>query len=203
MRPFALGGSAYLLVYNLLYLTTRGQFNSPDSLSEIYLVFISLYAGAPEVKRWMTKADPSDPEGWQERLRKGGPLITLWVLLYAAAVTWRIYDPSRPIPPELKEITLQTMLVFFGSFALRQARKRAIRQEGGGVAQNDEELQVRKAVTDLLKQKGQAAPKELAAAVLVPRRSLNRILADMVREGLITRGSAAPTDAYAPYTLTS
>src|SRR5438094_20740 len=101
MRPFALGMTAYLITYHIFYFITRGEFRSPDVVSDVYFFVLATYAGAPELKRWNAR-QADDPEGWHERLRKGGPLITLWFLLWAGAVVWRLKDPTLPMPPELK-----------------------------------------------------------------------------------------------------
>ena len=53
MRPFAFDATAFLLTLDILYLITRGAFHSPDRWSDVYMVILAVYAGAPEVKRWM------------------------------------------------------------------------------------------------------------------------------------------------------
>ena len=198
MRPFALGMTAYLITYHILYLVTRGEFQSPDAVSDVYFFVLATYAGAPELKRWTNRQD-EDPGGWHERIRKGGPLITLWFLVWAGAVIWRIKDPAIPMPPELKTITLQVMGLFFGTYALRLARKRASRSalarlegDAGGLSAADQ-------ICDFLKRNGPATPKAIREEVDLPRRTLARLLSVLVDQGRLERLGASPQDPSATY----
>ncbi len=194
MRPFAFGMTAYLLAYNLLFILTRGNFKAQDPLAEMYLFVLGAYAGAPEIKRLtIAPADP-DPEGWPERLRKGGPFITSWFLLWAVAVTWRIADPTIPMPPELPRITMQVIALFLGTYALRQYRKRV-----GGKARGNASGDERENVLAYLRQNGPSTPKTIREALTLPRRSVTRLLAELLEEGELVRSGSSPSDPAATY----
>lgn len=206
MRPFALGMTAYLLTYHFLYLVTRGAFQSPDVVSDVYFFVLATYAGAPELKRWSAR-QAEDPEGWNEGIRKGGPLITLWFLLWAGAVLWRIKDPTIPMPPELKTITMQVMGLFFGTYALRQVRKRSVRSSRGALmtpgAEPAEAMEGESGPTErvfeYLRRHGAAAPKAIRDALDLPRRTVTRALADLVSQGRAARDGDSPQDPSATY----
>jgi uncharacterized membrane protein len=196
MRPFAIGMTAYLLGYNFIHMLTRGAFKSPDLVSDVYFFVLATYAGAPEVKRWASKV-AEDPEGWNESIRKGGPLIAAWFVLWGGAVLWRIYDPSVPMPAELKTILLQVMGLFFGTYALRQVRKRAVRSgEAREAEPGADDL-----VLDCIRQKGSATPKTLREALGLSRSTVTRVLAAHVEAGRLAREGDSPQDPSALYRL--
>jgi hypothetical protein len=202
MRPFAIGMTAYLVAYNILFMVTRGQLQSQDAVSDVYFFVLATYAGAPEVKRW-TVRQAEDPEGWAERIRKGGPLITLWFLLWAGAVLWRIYDPTVPMPAELKAITLQVMGLFFGTYALRQVRKRSVRgvrMETAGDLSTERPLrETAQRVYDFLLEKKSASPREIREALELPRTTVTRALAELLASQKVTRDSQNPQDPAPQY----
>lgn len=197
MRPFALGMTAYLVGYHILYFVTRGAFQSPDTVSDVYFFVLATYAGAPEIRRW-ARQDPTDPEGLNEQIRKGGPLITLWFLLWAGVVLWRIYDPSMPMPPELKSITLQVMGLFFGTYALRQARRRST---GASRTENPSQPPAENAVFRYLQASGPCSPKAIRETLGLPRRTVTRELSRLLSEGRITRKANSPQDPEAVYSV--
>jgi hypothetical protein len=200
MRPFAFGMTAYLLTYHILYLLTRGSFQSPDVVSDVYFFVLATYAGAPELKRWSAR-QADDPEGWHERIRKGGPLITLWFLLWAGVVLWRIHDSTVPMPPELKTITMQVMGLFFGTYALRQVRKRSVRSVGATLEIDPNAPSVADQICDYIKTHGAATPKAIREAVSLPRRTVTRLLAVLVDQGRLARDGESPQDPSATYRL--
>lgn len=204
MRPFALGATAYLLTLNFLYVATRGTLQMPDRFSELYLVMLGCYGGAPEIKRWMRRQEPIHADGWQERLRKGGPIITLWILLYALCVTWRLADSTRPLPPELKTITMGVIGLFFGTYSLRQFRQRVRRastQAGERDSGAAEDTELRAQITAFLKARGSATAGTLEEFLQIPRRSLNRLLKEMEGEGRVVREGRYRTDPSGLYRL--
>jgi hypothetical protein len=208
MRPFAIGMTAYLATYNLLYMLTRGKFHSPDLLAEMYFVVLAAYSGAPEIKRLAIQPTPTDPEGWEERIRKGGPLITLWFLLWSVAVTWRIYDPTIPMPAELRKITMGVIGLFLGTYALRQYRKRVGRRvvqpssiPGVDLGQEGEFDPFRDKILNFLEEKGPSTPKTIRESLDVPRRTLTRLLTELAEQGEILRENKPPTDPSATYRL--
>jgi uncharacterized membrane protein len=196
MRPFAIGMTAYLLGYNFLHMLTRGAFKSPDLVSDVYFFVLATYAGAPEIKRWANRV-MDDPEGWNERIRKGGPLITAWFLLWGGAVVWRIYDPSIPMPSELKTILLQVMGLFFGTYALRQVRKRTVRAG----EERDAGPDAGERVFEYIRQKGSATPKVLREALGLSRSTVTRVLSSLVEAGRLAREGDSPQDPSALYRL--
>ena len=201
MRPFAFGMTAYLVTYHLLYVVTRGQFQSPDTVSDMYFFVLATYAGAPEVKRWKL-GQSEDPEGWNERLRKGGPLITLWFLLWAGVVLWRLKDPSVPMPPELKSITLQVIGLFFGAYAIRQVRKRSVTGAGSAQAQAEESNEtVQKILQVFASVGGQATPRTVRDATGLPRSTVSRVLSHLVSAGRLERHSTSAQDPNPAYRL--
>ena len=211
MRPLALGWTTYLLACNALYLITQGAFASPDRWSELYVVVLGTYAGGAEVKHWVNGTDHPDPSCWMEKIRKGGPLVMLWNLLLAAAGALRLHDPSWPMPPELKTVTLQVTALFFGTYALRQVRRRAVarsRLKGspGEAAREDAEDSFSAAadpssVAAYLKDHGPSSPATLVEALGISRRSLNRLLRQMTTEGTLRRQGRYATDPNATYQL--
>lgn len=208
MRPFAIGMSAYLACYQFLYVITRGAFHSPDAVSDVYFFVLAAYAGAPEIKRWRQN-DPSDPDDWQERLRKGGPLITLWFMLWAAVVLLRIKDASYPMPAELKTILIQVMTLFFGAYALRQARKRSIGIRSFGKSSATDPMPPTGSLSPSSQQildfmrnhSGSTTPSELREALQMPRSSVSRALSQLAEAGLITRDAANTNDPNPRYRL--
>lgn len=210
MRPLALGWTAYLFGFQALFLITRGGFHSPDSWAEVYTLILGTYAGAPEVKRWVSKVEQGDePDDWLERLRKGGPLIIAWNGLLAAAGALRMFDPSWPMPPELKSITMQVTALFFGTYALRQVRRRKVRESGGGnIPEGDKaddsdarQAEQKQAILEYLRKNGPSKPSDLAQALLMNRRTLGRLIALLVAEKAIERQSQSPTDPAARYAI--
>lgn len=198
MRPFAFAATAYLLMINLLHVITHGQFQLPDRWAEIYTVILGIYAGTPEVKKLVQRSnEPLDGE-WDERLRKGGPIITAWLSLLMAAALLRHWDQTFPMPPELRSICMQVMAVFFGSYALRQYRKAAVsRQEGGGGASAEEARQV----SDFLAKAGPSTPKAISDGTQIPRRTLTRVISEMALDGRLVREGNSPKNPTATYRL--
>lgn len=197
MRPFALGATTYLLTINLLYLVTNGRFQSADRFSDLYFLVLGAYAGAPEIRRWRTGQDPSNPSAWEERIRKGGPIITLWVLLYALAVTWRFVDPARLMPPELKPITMEVIGLFLGTYALRQLRQKASAAKGAAKEAADPPLRAQ--ILSQVTAQGPSTPNALSAALGIPRRTLGRLLKEMVQDGSLVRQARYANDPSALY----
>ena len=207
MRPLAFGWTAYLFGGCLIFLITRGAFHSPDSWAEIYTLILATYAGAPEVKRWVNRTDPStEPNDWQESIRKGGPLVIAWNLLLMIAGVLRMYDPSWPMPPELKSITMQITTLFFGTYAFRQVRRRSVQRtshaENGPDDETSDEAQ-KEAVLNYLRQKGPTTPAGLTQALGLPRRTLARVLARLMAEKAVVRDARYPSDPAATYHLPS
>lgn len=206
MRPFALGCTAFLLGHNTIYLLTNGAYASPDSWSDIYMVFLAAYAGAPELKRWMRDTEPENPDAWPEKIRKGGPIITLWVLLLFAAGLWRIADPTHVMPPELKETTIKVIGVFFGAYALRQYRRTASakavvgRRAAAGTAENVAGSDEEKILAYLEKQP--QTPKAISETLEIPRRTVARLLSHLQNTGRVRRDGDSPNDPSASYKLT-
>lgn len=203
MRLFALTVTTYLWVMNLLYLVTRGGFSSPDHWGDLYAVVLAAYSGAPELKHLFSGTEPALPDSWQEKTRKGAPLIGLWLGLLLAAGAWRIRNPSWPMPPELKSITLQVIGVFFGTYTLRQYRRGKANRRGQRLLENPEgeSLSERDAITNFLRTSGSSSARSISEAIGIPRRSLSRLLADLVKEGAILRTAASPTDPNATFRL--
>lgn len=175
----------------------------PDRFSDFYLLILGAYGGAPEIRRWMRAQEPDPPQGWPERIRKGGPMITLWVLLYMGAVTWRLADPSRPLPPELKTITMGVIGLFFGTYALRQIRQRTRRGKTGEPEASgpEEDVALQAEILAFLKSRGPSSPGTLEQSLTIPRRSLNRLLRGMVGQRQVIREARSPTDRAAVYRL--
>jgi hypothetical protein len=204
MRPLAYGWTAYLFGTNALFLLTRGGFHSPDSWAEIYSLVLATYASAPEVKRWVVKQNlPDEPDDWHERLRKGGPLVVAWNLLLAAAGALRMYDPSWPMPPELKAITMQIMAVFFGTYALRQIRRRSVSGSGARAGVDESDAVESGRVIDVLRQAGPLTPTALSERTGIPRRTLARLLARLTTEKKLIREARYASDPAATYHLPS
>ncbi len=203
MRPFAIGMTAYLVTYCLLYMMTRGSFRSPDAVSDVYFFVLATYAGGPEIKRW-TSGEHEDPEGLPERVRKGGPLVTLWFLLWAGAVLWRLHDPEVPMPPELKTILLQVMGLFFGTYALRQIRKRSVRQ---GLVRSDmaagegPQVDTDSQVVEFLTENGPSTPKTIREGLGLARSTLTRALTDLLQQRRVARDANSPRDPNPVYRL--
>jgi hypothetical protein len=189
MRPFALGATAYLWILNLLEVITRGRLHSPDQWSDVYMLILGTYAGAGEIKRWNT-GEVTDPETWPEQVRKGGPIVTAWILLLFGVGAWRLFDPSRLMPTELKEITMKVIGVFFGVYALRQVRKSRARSavdSSDPVADNADTQRI----LEHLRANGPKTPAAISDALNIPRRSLSRLLKALVESGRLTRDGGA------------
>ena len=212
MRPFALGATAYTFGINLLQLITRGEFQSPDHWGDVYAAVLLAYSGAPEIKRLMSEDPAADPDHWEERVRKGGPIITLWFLLLAAAGFWRMHDHTVPMPPELKSITLKVLAIFFGTYAFRQYRRRvqvhraARRADAEGTGTPGDagftappETEDRQRICAFLKENGPATPKAIAEALGLSRRTVGRLLDALKEEGRLTRQARGPYDRAAVY----
>jgi hypothetical protein len=178
---------------------------SSDRWMDIYLVILGVYGGGAELHHWAKGSEP--PPGWAEHVRRGGPLITLWVILLFAAGAWRLADPARPMPPELKDITLGVIGVFFGTYTLRQLRRSPAgarirsRLAGtlspeGAVTGNSES-----AVIDFLKTHGPSSPASISDALLMPRRTLTRVLAQLVARGTVIKEGASANDPSSQYRL--
>jgi hypothetical protein len=198
MRPFALGATAFLAGLTVLFIATRGRVQSPDHWSDLYLVLLAVYAGAGEVKQWSTPVPGVGESEWTQRLRKGGPLISLWLLITFGVGLWRIIDPSRPMPPELQDITMKVLGLFFGTYALRQYRQRGRRTASSAAAV---EAAVRAQVRQTLTEKGPLSASALAEASGIPRRSLARELKEMVDTKELVREGRSATDPNAVYRL--
>lgn len=201
MRPLAYGWTAYLFGAHVLFLVTQGAFHSPDSWAELYSLVLATYAGAPEVKRWVTRQNPlEESDDWQEKIRKGGPLVVAWNVLLAIAGALRMHDPAWPMPPELKAITMQITAVFFGTYALRQVRKRAVARGSAAFGTDENNALESRQVLDFLKE-GPATPAALAEKTGIPRRTLARVLARLTAEKKIVRDARYPSDPAARYAL--
>jgi hypothetical protein len=203
MRIFALATTTYLWTINLLYFLTRGTFRSPDRWGDLYTVLLASYASAPELKSMLSGTEPERPGSWQERVRKGAPIIGLWLGLLLAAGAWRIYDSSRPMPPELKAITMQVIGVFFGTYALRQYRRSRGRRTAAPAAEDGSEDLAKAQVLDFLQSSGPANPKAISEGTGIPRRTLTRILKDLLAEGELTRKGDSPHDPFALFSRRS
>lgn len=203
MRPFVIGATAYLVTLNFLFVLTRGAYHSPDRWADLYLAILATYAGGTEVRRWINKSEPADPNSWGERLHKGGPLITLWLLLVFGIGLWRIADSTRPMPPELQDITLKVLGIFFGAYALRQYRRRGrsaldSRSAPGENADGpDQEV-----ILSSLRDRGSQNTRALETSTGIPRRSLLRLLKTLTADGRVKRIGESPTDPRATYSLT-
>ncbi len=216
MRPFAFGATAYLFGLNVLQLVTRGGFQSPDQWGDVYAAILLAYSGAPEIKRILTDEPGHAPsDHWEEKIRKGGPLITMWFVLLAAAGLWRMYDPSVPMPQELKSIALKVLGIFFGTYAFRQFRRRVQAKRDLRRAGPDEswspgeepgvnapmESQEKARIVAFLKEKGPAMPKTMAEALKLPRRTVGRLLDALKDEGRVVRQGRNAFDRAAVYAL--
>ncbi len=198
MRPFALAATAYLFTSNLLYVLTQGTFPLPDRWADVYMVILGVYGGAPEIKKLAHRSDEALSGDWDEPIRKGGPLVTLWFLLLAGVGILRHWDTSYPMPPELRAITLQTIGVFFGTYALRQYRK------GRLPANADSALETQKAkVMEFLRLQGPSSPKTISDATQIPRRTLSRLLADLIVTRQVFRDADSPKDPSGTYRVSS
>ncbi len=198
MRPFVLGATAYLVALDVLFMMTQGEFHSPDRWSDIYMLLLAAYAGGAEISH-LVQGTESEEEGWKDQIRKGGPLVTLWLLLLFMAGLWRIADPTTPMPPELKETAMKVVGVFFGTYALRQYR----RSKGGRVLSSiaPEALTLDPdavRLVDYLRRQGPQTPKALADALEMPRRSVARLLKELIRAGSLQR-QGGPFDPSAVY----
>lgn len=198
MRPFALAGTAYLITLNVLFMLTRGEYHSPDRWSDVYMLVLAAYAGGVEVAH-LARGTDSEDDGWRDQIRKGGPLVTLWLVLLLAAGIWRIADATRPMPPELKETAMKVVGVFFGAYTLRQYR-RAKNARTNTAAITDAALVDPDAarLLDQLRHHGPQTPKSLSESLDIPRRSVARLLKDLVQADAITR-QGGPFDPSAVY----
>jgi len=141
MTPFVIGATTLLGGLAVLELISRGQIRSIDNSSDIYLALLGAYAGAGELKRWFSKEQVDCKEDpWLERARKGGMFVTFWLVLYAAALLWRVADSGVPMPHELKAITLRTIGVFFVTYSSRRLHR--ARRSDSGIQEPDNEAVV-------------------------------------------------------------
>jgi hypothetical protein len=198
MRPFALAGTAYLVTLNVLFMVTRGEYHSPDRWSDVYMLILAAYAGGAELAHLMHGTE-SEEEGWRDQIRKGGPLVTLWLVMLLAAGIWRIADDTRPMPPELKETAMKVVGVFFGAYTLRQYR-RAKKDRPNAVAMMEAPFADPEAarLLDHLRRHGPQTPKVLSESLDIPRRSVARLLKDLTLAGAIIR-RGGPFDPSAVY----
>ena len=73
MMPFAVGATTLLGGSMFLELASKGSILSPDNSAELYALIMGAYAGAGELKGWLTKTDPrmgSDPGSTESDLRR-------------------------------------------------------------------------------------------------------------------------------------
>ncbi len=200
MRPFVLVGTVFLTMQNILFMATHGAISSPDRWSDVYLLILVAYAGGAEITQLLKRKD-SDEIGWQEQIRKGGPLVTLWLGMLLAAGIWRMADPACSMPPELKETAIKVVGVFFGSYTLRQYRRaRQPRSEAAtGAANILLDADAARLMEELRRQNSQT-PKALSDATGIPRRSVARLLKNLVQSGALVR-HGGPFDPSATYGL--
>ena len=204
IRRIAIGASAYVWGSNLLYLLTRGAMASPDRWETVYLVILGAYAGGQEVKSWAKGVEPADYSPWQERLRKGGPLLVAWTGLLLLAGLLRQWDSTFPMPPELPSITISVLGLFTGTYVFRQYRRARPLSSRAGLGPRAPERDVdqadRQRIADLLS-KGDASSGNIRDSLNIAPRTLARLLKSMLDDGAIQRQAKSPTDPNAEYRL--
>ena len=122
------------------------------------------------------------------------------------------HDHTIPMPPELKTILLQVMGVFFGTYALRQVRKRSVRSglvradigEGPesrpvSSAADDQPADVR--ILEFLKSNGPSTPKVIRHNLGLTRSTLTRTLTDLLQQNRLRREATSPRDPNPTYRI--
>jgi len=126
MMPYAVGATLVFGGACLAELITRGKIQSPDNAAEVYAAIMAAYAGAGEVKGWISKIGPQRAEvdnPQLERARRGGVFVGFWLILYGSAYLVRLFCPEYPMPHELKRVALQIVGIFFVTFSARNLRR--------------------------------------------------------------------------------
>lgn len=199
MMPFALGATTLLGGSSFLELVTHGAIRSPDNAAPLYLAIMAAYAGAGEVKGWMHKRNPAEAEAispWLERARKGGIFVSFWLILYASAYLLRLWDPSYPMPHELKTIALEIVSLFFVTYSARSLRRSRYGASDTGANDADAAAFQDQILRYLQTQADGAAPRDILAQFPdVPRRTLNRALAELVSGKKLSREGSALSPA--------
>ncbi len=230
MMPFAIGATALLGGLAILELSSRGRWASPDNSADLYSAIMVAYAGAGELRRWLRKPGDALPveDPKLERARKGGVFVGFWLLLYAAAVILRVWDPSIPMPHELKAITLRIVGIFFVTYSSRRVQKArhppgprwsaalragparaaaAFGDDASFFSMDDEDPEKQASDTDAVMDLFATAPDGLTRRELgdrlphMPARTLNRALHRLLAARTLTR-DGHPKSPNARYRLT-
>lgn len=199
LQRLSLGATAYIWGSNFLHLVTKGGVSSPDRWENIYLVILAAYEGGQEVRSWAKGAEPGEPNPWQERIRKGGPLTTAWVLLLFLAGILRQVDASFPMPEELESITIKVIGLFLGTYVFRPYR--CARPLGRRSNEDDTDALWREKISATLRDQGPKGSRALSDALDIPPRTLARLLKGMLAQRILARGGSSPNDPSATYRI--
>lgn len=195
MMPFALGTTLLFGGAAIAEILSKGAFDSPDTISEIYFAIMAAYAGAGEVKGWrqsrlansvpggVAGEEPSDTaDPWLERARKGGIFVGFWLSVYGLSYILRLFNSSYAMPKELKGIVISVISLFFATYSIRSVR-RAIQPRLSVPRVSDE------SIYDWLRVRQEPATMQALEARFtdVPRRTLTRQLGKLIDEKRIVR----------------
>ena len=149
----------------------KRAFNLPDGILPVYIALLGAYAADKEIRRWIGAPEPA---------RKGSLFVYLWLLFFLAAYIICSFRPEYVLPDNLTSVCLQVLAVFFGSKASKYVWESRSQPMAPAVLSRRQAL-----VLEMIKARGRIKNSDVAVQLGISRATVQRLLADMVVNGLI------------------
>ncbi|MDO9542222.1 MAG: helix-turn-helix domain-containing protein [Kiritimatiellia bacterium] len=167
-----------LTIYTVGYLglmiadfVLKRAFDLPDGILPVYIALLGAYAADKEIRRWIGAPEPA---------RKGSFFVYLWLLFFLTAYIIYSFRPEYVLPNNLTAVCLQVLAIFFGSKASKYV------WESRGQSMEPAVLSRRQnQVIEMIKDKGSVKNSDVAIQLGISRSTAQRLLSDMVVNGLI------------------
>jgi hypothetical protein len=149
--------------------------NLPAGLMPVYIALVGAYAADKEIRRWVGAPEPP---------RKGSLFVYLWLFLFLGMAILSAFIENLAMPADATKVVLQVLGIFFGSKASKYVHDR--RSAGAGEEASPAVVAGHQArILELIRARETASRAEVMAALAVSGSTANRLLADMVAQGLI------------------
>ncbi len=149
----------------------KGAFNLPDGMLPVYIALLGAYAADKEIRRWIGTPEPA---------RKGSLFVYLWLLFFLAAYIIYSFRPEYVMPNNLTSVCLQVLAVFFGSKASKYVWESRSQSMAPAVLSRRQDQ-----VIEMIKARGRIKNSDVAAQLGISRATVQRLLSDMVANGMI------------------
>ncbi len=149
----------------------KRAFDLPDGILPVYIALLGAYATDKEIRRWI---------GTPEPVRKGSIFVYLWLLFFLAAYIVYSFRPEYVMPNNLMSVCLQVLAIFFGSKTSKYVWESRGRPMEPAVLSRRQDQ-----VLEMIKTRGRIKNSDVAVQLGISRATTQRLLSDMVANGLI------------------